>query len=70
MLKLQKPSSPMTLLQLPLLTGAILNMCAIRIPLVAMSLSTAFEGYRWSALAVAGAALALVGLVIALRSRD
>jgi drug/metabolite transporter (DMT)-like permease len=43
---------------------------SVIIPLVAMSLSTAFEGYRWSALAVGGAALALVGLVIALRSRD
>lgn len=42
---------------------------SVLIPLVAMSLSTAFEGYRWSALAVAGALLALAGLVIALRSR-
>jgi len=42
---------------------------SVIIPLVAMALSTAFEGYRWSALAVAGAALALVGLVVALRSR-
>lgn len=42
---------------------------SVIIPLVAMSLSTAFEGYRWSALAVAGAVLALIGLVIALRSR-
>ncbi|KAB7646369.1 DMT family transporter [Polymorphobacter fuscus] len=42
---------------------------SVIVPLVAMSLSTAFEGYRWSALAVAGAGLALVGLVIALRSR-
>jgi drug/metabolite transporter (DMT)-like permease len=39
------------------------------IPLVAMGLSTLFEGYHWSALAVAGAGLALAGLVIALRSR-
>jgi drug/metabolite transporter (DMT)-like permease len=42
---------------------------SVVIPLVAMSLSTAFEGYRWSALAVAGAVLALIGLVVALRSR-
>jgi drug/metabolite transporter (DMT)-like permease len=43
---------------------------SVIIPLVAMALSTAFEGYRWSALAVAGAVLALAGLVVALRSRD
>ena len=43
---------------------------SVIIPLVAMGLSTAFEGYRWSALAVAGAVLALAGLVVALRSRD
>lgn len=39
------------------------------VPLVAMALSTIFEGYLWTPLAVAGAALALVGLVVALRSR-
>jgi drug/metabolite transporter (DMT)-like permease len=39
------------------------------VPIVAMALSTVFEGYRWSGLAVAGAGLALVGLVVALRSR-
>ncbi len=39
------------------------------IPLVAMALSTVFEGYRWSPLAVAGAILAIVGLLVALRSR-
>ena len=43
---------------------------SVIVPLVAMGLSTAFEGYHWSALAVAGAVLALVGLVVALRSRD
>jgi drug/metabolite transporter (DMT)-like permease len=43
---------------------------SVIIPLVAMTLSTVFEGYRWSALAVAGAVLALAGLVVALRSRD
>lgn len=36
---------------------------------VAMLLSTLFEDYRWSALAIGGAALALLGMVIALRSR-
>ena len=39
------------------------------IPIIAMLLSTAFEGYRWSWLAVAGGALTLVGLFIALRAR-
>ena len=43
---------------------------SVIVPLVAMGLSTAFEGYHWSALAVAGAVLALAGLVVALRSRD
>jgi drug/metabolite transporter (DMT)-like permease len=42
---------------------------SVIIPLVAMALSTAFEGYVWSPLAVAGAFLALAGLVVALRSR-
>ena len=36
---------------------------------VAMLLSTLFEGYRWTALTASGMALALVGLVLALRSR-
>ncbi len=39
-------------------------------PVVALSLSMAFEHYRWTALAASGAALALVGLVVALRSRE
>lgn len=38
-------------------------------PVIAMVLSTLFEGYRWSLLAAAGAVLAGVGLVIALRAR-
>ena len=33
-----------------------------------MAISTALEGYRWSALAIAGGVLAIAGLVIALRS--
>lgn len=41
----------------------------VAIPVIAMLLSTLFEGYRWSLLAVAGAALALAGLVIALKAR-
>jgi len=39
------------------------------IPVVALVLSTVFEGYRWSVLAAVGAALALVGLAVALGSR-
>lgn len=38
-------------------------------PVIAMLLSTLFEGYRWSLLAGAGSVLALAGLVIALRAR-
>jgi drug/metabolite transporter (DMT)-like permease len=41
---------------------------SLLVPVIAMALSTAFEGYRWSTLAAAGGGLALVGLVIALRS--
>jgi drug/metabolite transporter (DMT)-like permease len=39
------------------------------VPIIAMGLSTLFEGYRWSTLAVAGGLTALTGLVIALKSR-
>ncbi len=39
------------------------------VPVVAMSLSTVFEGFVWTAQAGLGAVLALAGLVIALRSR-
>lgn len=39
------------------------------VPVVAMTLSTLFEGYRWSLLAAAGSALAMLGLVLALRAR-
>jgi drug/metabolite transporter (DMT)-like permease len=38
-------------------------------PVIAMLLSTVFEGYRWSTLAAVGAVLAGIGLVIALRAR-
>ena len=41
----------------------------VLIPLVAVALSTVFEGYRWTWLAAAGALLALTGLVVALRNR-
>ena len=39
------------------------------VPVIAMLLSTAFEGYRWSPLAIGGALLTGIGLVIALRAR-
>lgn len=41
---------------------------SVLIPMIAMVISTFAEGYRWSALALSGGALALAGLVIALRS--
>ncbi|MCR9180078.1 MAG: DMT family transporter [Erythrobacteraceae bacterium] len=37
---------------------------------VAMLLSTAFEGYRWNMLTASGAALALLGMGLALRSKQ
>lgn len=43
---------------------------SVLVPVVAMILSTLFEGYRWSALAAGGAILGMVGLVIAMRSRS
>lgn len=39
------------------------------VPVVAMALSTAFEGYVWSPLAAGGAVLSLVGMVVAMRAR-
>ena len=42
---------------------------SVIVPVIAMLLSTLFEGYRWSPLAAAGAGLTGVGLVIALRAR-
>jgi len=38
------------------------------IPVVAMLLSTIFEGYVWSTLALAGSALAMLGLVVAMQA--
>ncbi len=38
----------------------------VLVPVVAMTLSTLFEHYRWTGLAVAGAGLAMAGLLIAL----
>jgi len=42
---------------------------SVIVPVIAMMLSTLFEGYRWSGLAIGGAALAAFGLVVALRAR-
>jgi len=42
---------------------------SVIVPVIAMTLSTVFEGYRWSPLAAAGAVLAGVGLIIALTAR-
>jgi drug/metabolite transporter (DMT)-like permease len=41
----------------------------VLVPVVAMGISTLLEGYRWSGLAFAGGALALIGMVVALRGR-
>jgi drug/metabolite transporter (DMT)-like permease len=41
----------------------------VLIPVVAMALSTLFEGYLWTALAVGGAVLVLAGLTVALGGR-
>ncbi|MFC4291526.1 DMT family transporter [Sphingorhabdus arenilitoris] len=42
---------------------------SVFIPVVAMLLSTLFEGYVWSALAAAGAVLAMAGLLISMQAR-
>ena len=42
---------------------------SVLIPIIAMLISTLFEGYHWSGLSMGGAALALIGLVIAMRAR-
>jgi drug/metabolite transporter (DMT)-like permease len=41
----------------------------VLVPVVAMLISTLFEGYRWSGLALSGAVLAVAGMVIALRAK-
>jgi drug/metabolite transporter (DMT)-like permease len=41
----------------------------VAVPVVAMGLSTLFEGYRWTALAAGGVLLAMAGLLIALGGR-
>jgi len=42
---------------------------SVLIPIIAMGISTLFEGYRWAPLSIAGGAVALVGLVIAVVKR-
>lgn len=42
----------------------------VLVPVIAMMFSTLFEGYRWSLLAASGAALAMAGLVLALKARN
>ena len=41
----------------------------VLVPIIAMGFSTVFEGYRWSPLALAGGALGIIGMVVALRAR-
>lgn len=41
----------------------------VAVVIVAMLISTLLEGYRWSVLAIAGAVLAVAGLIVALRAR-
>lgn len=42
----------------------------VLVVVIAMVISTMFEGYRWTPLAIAGGALASLGMVIALRARS
>ena len=42
---------------------------SVATPVIAILLSTAFEGYRWTPIAGAGLLLAVAGIVLALRSR-
>jgi drug/metabolite transporter (DMT)-like permease len=42
---------------------------SVAVPVVAMLLSTLFEGYQWSFLAASGALLAMAGLLVALSGR-
>lgn len=42
---------------------------SVLIPVIAMALSTLFEGYVWSGLAIAGSLMAIIGLIVALRPK-
>mgnify|MGYP006167238697 FL=1 len=42
----------------------------VLVVVIAMAISTVLEGYRWSALAIAGALLATLGMIVALRARQ
>ena len=42
---------------------------SVMVPIIAMSLSTLFEGYRWTPLAIAGGLLSLGGMLLALAGR-
>ena len=42
----------------------------VLVVIIAMLLSTLLEGFVWSTLAIGGSALALVGLLIALRAKS
>lgn len=42
----------------------------VLVVVIAMVISTALEGYRWTPLAIGGAALSMAGLVVALRARQ
>jgi drug/metabolite transporter (DMT)-like permease len=43
---------------------------SVLIPFIAMTISTLLEGYQWTPVAAVGALLAIIGLVIALRTRS
>jgi drug/metabolite transporter (DMT)-like permease len=43
---------------------------SVIVPIIAMGFSTAFEGYRWTGLTIAGALLALGGMLAALGRDD
>ena len=60
----------------PLYSGLIRSMGAgpaaysgVAVPVVAMGLSTVFEGFVWTTLALAGSVLSLAGLLVALSGR-
>ncbi|MCC6927059.1 EamA family transporter [Novosphingobium sp.] len=65
-----------TVLTFPIYTALIRDWGAgkaayngVAVPVVAMALSTLFEGFRWTGLAIGGAVLAMAGLLIALSGR-